>query len=53
MIICILTIIIREHKVEVNEGYSVGAYGLDSIKHAKLLSTIWAELTGTDDLTNW
>lgn len=39
--------------VEVNEGYSVGVYGLDSIKYTKLLSTRWSELTGTEDLTNW
>lgn len=35
--------------VEVNEGYSVGAYGLDSLKYAKLLATRWSELTNTED----
>jgi len=39
--------------VEINEGYSVGAYGLDSIKYAKLLATRWAELTNTEDIFNW
>lgn len=35
--------------LEVNEGYSLGTYGLLPIKYAKLLSARWAELTGTDD----
>lgn len=39
--------------VEINEGYSVGAYGLDPIKYAKILATRWAELTNTEDLINW
>ena len=36
--------------VEVNEGYSVGSYGLDSITYAKFLSARWAELTNTEDV---
>lgn len=39
--------------VEVNEGYSVGSYGLESIRYAKLLTTRWAELTNTEDIFNW
>lgn len=35
--------------VEVNDGYSLGSYGLQSISYAKLLSARWAELTGTKD----
>lgn len=35
--------------IEVNEGYSIGAYGLNSLKYAKLLATRWAELTNTKD----
>jgi hypothetical protein len=35
--------------VEVNEGYSIGAYGLQSLDYAKLLSARWAELTQTKD----
>jgi hypothetical protein len=35
--------------IEVNEGYSLGSYGLNSIKYAKLLATRWAELTNTID----
>jgi hypothetical protein len=39
--------------IEVNEGYSVGAYGLNSIKYAKLLATRWSQLTNTEDIFNW
>lgn len=39
--------------VEINEGYSVGAYGLDAVKYAKILATRWAELTNTEDLLKW
>ncbi len=35
--------------VEVNDGFSLGAYGLQNIQYAKLLSARWAELTGTED----
>lgn len=35
--------------VEVNEGYSIGAYGLQSTDYAKLLSARWAQLTNTRD----
>lgn len=35
--------------VEVNDGYSLGSYGLDPLLYAKLLSARWAELTGTED----
>lgn len=36
--------------IEVNDGYSLGNYGLDSLLYAKLLSARWAEITGTRDL---
>jgi len=39
--------------VEVNEGYSIGAYGLDSVKYARLLATRWAQLTNTEDMFNF
>lgn len=39
--------------IEVNEGYSLGAYGLESISYAKLLSARWAELTNTVDECNF
>lgn len=35
--------------VEVNDGYSLGSYGLDPLLYAKLLSARRAELTGTED----
>ncbi|MBQ9520429.1 MAG: ATP-grasp domain-containing protein [Acholeplasmatales bacterium] len=35
--------------IEVNDGYSIGCYGLDPIDYAKLLSARWAELTKTED----
>ncbi len=35
--------------VEVNDGYSLGSYGLDPLLYAKLLSARWAELTETED----
>ena len=35
--------------VEINEGYSLGAYGLFATDYAKLLSARWAELTKTND----
>lgn len=35
--------------VEVNDGYSLGSYGLSSLDYAKLLSARWAEITKTED----
>lgn len=35
--------------VEVNDGYSLGAYGLTPLSYAKLLSARWAQMTGTVD----
>ncbi|MCR5167532.1 MAG: ATP-grasp domain-containing protein [Oscillospiraceae bacterium] len=35
--------------IEMNDGYSIGCYGLDPVEYAKLLSARWAELTGTED----
>ena len=39
--------------VEVNEGYSIGAYGLQSLDYAKVLSARWAQLTQTEDYGNF
>lgn len=36
--------------VEVNEGYSIGTYGLNYISYAKLISARWAEMTNQIDL---
>lgn len=35
--------------VEVNDGYSLGAYGLDPLLYAKLLSARWSELMHVKD----
>ncbi len=35
--------------VEVNDGYSCGAYGLASLDYAKFLSARWAQMTDTPD----
>ncbi|EKQ54536.1 MULTISPECIES: ATP-grasp domain-containing protein [unclassified Clostridium] len=39
--------------IEVNDGYSLGCYGLFDIDYAKLLSARWAELTNTIDECNF
>jgi hypothetical protein len=39
--------------VEVNDGYSLGSYGLLSLHYAKLLSARWAEITGSEDYCNF
>ncbi|MBR4515747.1 MAG: ATP-grasp domain-containing protein [Lachnospiraceae bacterium] len=35
--------------IEVNDGFSIGSYGLLFIDYAKLLAARWAELTETED----
>lgn len=35
--------------IEVNDGYSLGSYGLEYHAYARLLSARWAELAGVDD----
>lgn len=39
--------------VEVNDGYSLGCYGMLHINYAKFLSARWAELTNTKDYLNF
>lgn len=39
--------------VEVNDGFSIGAYGLFSIDYAKLLSARWAQITDSRDYCNF
>lgn len=39
--------------VEVNDGYSLGPYGMWPELYAQLLSARWAEMTDTDDLCNF
>jgi len=35
--------------VEVNDGHSLGSYGMGSVSYARFLSARWAQLTGTRD----
>ena len=39
--------------VEVNDGHSLGTYGMSSIHYAKFLSARWAELTNTKDYASF
>lgn len=39
----------KYYLVEVNDGHSLGTYGLGAVSYAKFLSARWAELTGTKD----
>ncbi|WP_345204700.1 ATP-grasp domain-containing protein [Chryseobacterium ginsengisoli] len=39
--------------VEVNDGHSLGTYGLSSAHYAKFLSARWSELTQTEDYLNF
>lgn len=35
--------------IEINDGYSLGCYGMEPIEYAKLLSARWCELVGIKD----
>jgi hypothetical protein len=39
--------------VEVNDGHSLGAYGLMPLAYAKFLSARWAQMTGSEDYANF
>lgn len=39
--------------VEVNDGYALGCYGLDSILYAKLISARWSQLLSREDELNF
>lgn len=36
--------------IEMNDGYSLGTYGLEATLYARLLTARWAELNGTEDI---
>ena len=36
--------------IEINDGFSLGTYGLDETMYARLLTARWAELNGTEDI---
>jgi hypothetical protein len=35
--------------IEINDGYSIGAYGLFPLDYARLLASRWAQITGSKD----
>lgn len=43
----------KHYLVEVNDGHSLGTYGMGAISYAKFLSARWAELTETEDGLNF
>lgn len=43
----------KHYLVEVNDGHSLGTYGMGAISYAKFLSARWAELTQTEDPLNF
>jgi len=43
----------KYYLVEVNDGHSLGTYGIGPITYAKFLSARWSELTETKDLLNF
>jgi hypothetical protein len=36
--------------VEVNDGHSLGSYGMEAVKYARFLSARWAEMAGVRDM---
>ena len=43
----------KHYLIEVNDGHSLGTYGMGAISYAKFLSARWSELTETKDLLNF
>ncbi|MEO1436194.1 MAG: ATP-grasp domain-containing protein [Bacteroidota bacterium] len=43
----------QHYLVEVNDGHSLGSYGMGAISYAKFLSARWSELTQTEDRLNF
>lgn len=43
----------KHYLIEVNDGYSLGTYGMGAISYAKFLSARWSELTETEDFLNF
>jgi len=43
----------KYYLIEVNEGHSLGTYGMGAVSYAKFLSARWSELTGTKDYLNF
>lgn len=43
----------KHYLIEVNDGHSLGTYGMGAISYAKFLSARWSELTQTEDMLNF
>lgn len=43
----------KHYLIEVNDGHSLGTYGIGAVSYAKFLSARWSELTETEDLLNF
>lgn len=43
----------KYYLIEVNDGHSLGAYGMGAVSYAKFLSARWSELTNTEDYLNF
>ncbi len=43
----------KYYLVEVNDGHSLGSYGMGDVSYAKFISARWAELTSTKDYLNF
>lgn len=43
----------KHYLIEVNDGHSLGSYGMGAISYAKFLSARWSELTNTKDFLNF
>lgn len=43
----------KHYLIEVNDGYSLGTYGIQAVAYAKFLSARWSELTQTEDQLNF
>lgn len=43
----------EHYLIEVNDGHSLGSYGMEPIAYAKFLSARWSELVGVEDVLNF
>lgn len=43
----------KYYLIEVNDGHSLGCYGMGAVSYAKLLSARWSEITETRDMLNF
>ena len=43
----------KHYLIEVNDGHSLGTYGMGAISYAKFLSARWSEMTQTKDMLDF